>query len=405
MKTLLLILSICSLSIYAQSSVKKASANNQKDSIKVEIKNLGSVINSPFSDYAPLISSDGTSLVFTSQRPLNNKDYLKGRGGLENVYISYYDDKNSRWLVTFMFESVINSLDIDNSAIALSNDGQKMLLYRGGNIQNANGDILESLLSGNEWSDPTRLSPQINSDENETSASISPDGKTIYFISDRAHGIGGKDIWYCTQNESGDWNEAVNMGNLLNSSEAEESVFIHPNGKVLFFSSKGHNAIGGFDIYMSVFDETTQTWAKPENLGYPINSVGDEIYFVMQANGKTGYYASSMAGGNGDLDIYSISFLEDIMKKNMTQIMGRVINKSDNPVGSTIVIKNKSTDKLIGSFKSNNASGKYIVSVPPGKKYELEITSDGYKTDTISLDIPFKAGYQEYIKDIVLDPK
>ena len=85
--------------------------------------------------------------------------------------------------------------------------------------------------------------------------------------------------------------------------------------------------------------------------------------------------------------------------------MGRVINKSDNPVGSTIVIKNKSTDKLIGSFKSNNASGKYIVSVPPGKKYELEITSDGYKTDTISLDIPFKAGYQEYIKDIVLDPK
>jgi len=377
----------------------------QKDSLKMEINNCGPQINSPFSDYAPLISADGNMMIFTSQRPLLEKNIEKGRRGVENVYVTYYDDKHAKWLVTFMLGPTINLPDIDNSAIALSNDGQRMLLYRGGNSQNANGDILESTLTGEEWSDPIRLPPPINSDFDETSASISPDGRTIYFVSDREWGFGGRDIWYSTQDETGKWGEAINMGKLINSPEDEEGVFIHPNGKVLFFSSKGHNSMGGYDIFMSVFDETTQAWAEPENLGSPINTTGDDIYFVMQANGKTGYYASSRPGGFGDIDIYSVTFLEDIMKKNTTLLKGYVTNKTKDPVGSTIVLINKGTDKLIGNFKSNKTSGKYLVSLAPGKKYEMEITSEGYKTDTISIDIPFKAGYQEIVKDIILEAK
>ena len=377
----------------------------QKDSIKVEIKNVGPLINSPFTDYAPLISADGNMMIFTSQRPQNEKDLQKGKEGLENVYVTYYDDKNGKWLVTFLLPPAINRPDIDNSAIALSNDGQRLLLYSGGNEQNSNGDILESFLTGDEWSDPVRLPPPINSDDNETSASISPDGRTIYFVSDRKWGFGNRDIWSSTQDETGTWGEAVNMGRLINSPEDEEGVFIHPNGKVLFFSSKGHNSLGGFDIFMSVFDETTQAWAEAENLGSTVNTPGDDIYFVMQANGKTGYYASSKPGGFGQLDIYSITFLEDIMKKNVTLLKGRVMTKTENPVGSTIVLKNKGTDKLIGNFKSNNASGKYLVSLTPGKKYELEVSADGYKTDTVSIDIPFKAGYQEIVTDIILETK
>jgi hypothetical protein len=377
----------------------------QKDTIKMEIKNVGSQINSPFPDYAPLISADGNNMIFTSPRPINEKDIIKGKPGTENVYVTYYDDKNGRWLVTFIVGPTINRPDVDNSAIALSNDGQRMLLYRGGNEQNANGDILESILTGEEWSDPVRLPEPINSDENETSASISPDGRTIYFVSDRKWGYGGRDIWYSTQDETGTWGEAINLGKLINSAEDEEGVFIHPNGKALFFSSKGHNTTGGFDIFMSVYDETTLTWAEPENLGYPINTAENEIYFVLQGNGKTGYYASSKPDGYGDLDIYSVTFMEDLMKKNTTLLKGRVINNTDTPLGSTVVLKNKGTDKLVGTFKSNKTTGKYLVSVPPGKKYEMVISTEGYKTDTISIDIPYKAGYQEILRDIILEAK
>lgn len=377
----------------------------QKDSIKMEIKNVGPQINSPFPDYAPLISADGNNMIFTSPRPTNEKDIIKGKAGTENVYVTYYDDKNGRWLVTFILGPTINRPDVDNSAIALSNDGQRMLLYRGGNEQNANGDILESILTGEEWSDPVRLPEPINSDENETSASISPDGRTIYFVSDRKWGYGGRDIWYSTQDETGTWGEAINLGKLINSAEDEEGVFIHPNGKALFFSSKGHNTTGGFDIFMSIYDETTLAWAEPENLGYPINTPENEIYFVLQGNGKTGYYASSKPDGYGDLDIYSITFLEDLMKKNTTLLKGRVINNTDTPLGSTVVLKNKGTDKLVGTFKSNKTTGKYLVSVPPGKKYEMMISTEGYKTDTISIDIPYKAGYQEIVRDIILEAK
>lgn len=377
----------------------------QKDSVKVEIKNLGTQVNSPFADYAPLISADGTVMVFTSRRPVIEKDITREKEGKENVYITYYDDKNSRWLVTFKLGATINTEDIDNSAIALSNDGQRMFLYRGGNEQNANGDILESVLTGDEWSDPMRLPEPINSDENETSASISPDGRTIYFISDRKWGYGGRDIWYCTQDENGVWGEALNAGRNVNSTQDEEGVFIHPNGKVLFFSSKGHASKGGYDIFMSVFDETTQTWAPAENIGTPINTEGDEIYFVMGANGRTGYYASSRPGGTGDLDIYSITFMEDIMKKNVTLLSGRILDKSEKSVGSTIVLTEKGTGKYIGSFKSNKSTGKYLVSLPPGKKYEFEITADGYKASAVSVDIPFKAGYSEMQSDIVIEKK
>ncbi len=371
----------------------------------MDIKNVGTTVNSPFSDYAPLISADGNTMVFTSQRPLTKKNLVKGKKGSENVYVSYYDDKNKKWLVTFLLGPTINRPNIDNSAIALSNDGQRMLLYRGGNIQNANGDILESLLTGEEWSDPVRLPEPINSDENETSASISPDGRTIYFVSDRKWGYGRRDIWYCTQDETGTWGEAVNMGKLINSPEDEEGVFMHPNGKVIFFSSTGHNSTGGFDIFMSVFDETSQAWTLPENLGTQVNTPENEIYFVLQANGKTGYYGSSKPAGFGDVDIYSITFLEDIMKKNTTLLKGRVINKTESPVGSAIVLKNKGTDKLIGTFKSNKTTGKYLVSLSPGIKYEIEVTADGYKTSTISIDVPYKAGYQEIVTDIILEAK
>ena len=375
----------------------------QRDSIKVEIKNLGPQVNSAFSDYAPLISADATVMVFTSRRPVLEKDITKDKESTENVFTTYYDDKNSRWLVTFLLGPTINTPEIDNSAIALSNDGQRMFVYRGGNEQNAKGDILESVLDGDEWSEAVRLPAPINTDDNESSASIAPDGRTIYFISERKRGYGGRDIWYSTQDENGVWSEAINMGSNINTTFDEEGIFIHPNGKILFFSSMGHNSFGGYDIFMSVFDETTQTWAPAQNIGAPINTAGDDIYFVLGANGKIGYYASSKEGGFGGLDIYSVTFLEDLFKKNVTILSGRVLDRESQPIGSTIVLTEKQSGKYIGTFKSNKATGKYLVSLPPGKKYEFLVTADNYTPNTVAVDLPFKAGYSEMVAEIVLE--
>lgn len=395
----------CVFVLWAASCSLLLNAQQKDTAKKIEIKNLGPLVNSAFADYAPVVSAQGYVMVFTSRRPTEEKDIQKGKEGFENIYASYYDSKHSKWLVTLMLGSNVNIPNANNSAIALSNDGQRMLVFRGGNLKTENGDIYESRLKGDEWTEPSRLPPPVNSDFHESSASIAPDGRTIYFVSDRPGGKGGRDIWYCTQDKNGQWGEAKNMGDSINTSKDEEGVFIHPDGKTLFFSSQGHNSMGGYDIFMVVFDETTNSWAIPENLGPPINTINDDVYFVMEANGITAYYASAMEGGYGDKDIYSIKLPDNFMKKNLAVVMGRVIDGKGNSVLATITVKNKQTGELIGTYSSNSSTGKYLVSLPAGKNYEISVNSDGYNTYTESMNIAYKSGYKEIIKDISLISK
>ncbi len=374
-------------------------------SIKMEIKNMGRQINSSFADYTPLVSVDAHTIIFTSRRPSSKKDVQKAKEGLEKVFVSYFDDKNEKWLEPRMLGSAINLPDVNNSAMALSSDGQQMLMYHAGTDLNSNGDIFESQLYTEEWSEPIVLPEPINSEDNETAANISPDGKTIYFVSDRKGGLGGKDIWYSTLDDQGKWGNAVNMGESINSAEDEESVFIHPSGNAIFFSSKGHNSMGGYDVFKSVYDEITKKWSKAESMGMPINSAEDDISFVLDGSGKIGYYASSRSGGIGGLDIYSITFFEDIMKANIVLLQGRVINKNGNSVGATITIKNKITGKISEPIKSNKTTGQYFISLPPGKKYEIKVSAYGYNPYVESIDIPYKSASEEIFKDIVLESK
>ena len=374
-------------------------------SLKMEIKNEGKQINSAFADYTPLLSADGHMMIFTSNRPLTKKEIQKGKEGLEQVYVTYYDDKNEKWLEPKLLGPSINLPDMNNSAVSLSNDGQHLLIYHAGTDVNGNGDIFESQLFTEEWSEPVRLPSAINSEENETSANISPDGRTIYFVSDRKGGLGGKDIWYTTQDDKGKFGEAINMGDAINSPQDEESIFIHPLGNVIFFSSKGHNSLGGYDIFMSVYDEITKKWSKAENLGTPINTPQDDISFILEGNGKSGHYASSKPGGYGGLDIYNIAFFEDLMKVNVTLLQGRVINKNGNSVGALISVKNKTTGQLSEPVKSNKITGQYFLSLAPGKKYEIKVTAYGYNPYVESFDIPYKSVTEEIFNNFVLESK
>ncbi len=387
---------IISIIVIITSSLKA----QQNNSVKVEIKNIGEQINSPYLDYSPLIAADGSMMVFTSARPLTE-------GIMENlrdhIYHSNFDLNKKVWLDGIPFSEKINGTGKNTHATALSNDGQRMLICRAD--RKNSGDIYETHVLGWEWTEPISLGEPINSVYNESSASITPDGNTIFFVSNRPGGLGGDDIWYCTKKSDGKWTEAANLGAPVNSKDDEESVFFHANGKTLFFSSNGHKSLGGLDIFMTEFDRTSRSWAEPKNIGTPINTGGDDINFVMEANGKTGYYSTIRLGGLGEKDIYSVKFLEEIVKVDLTLLTGRVVNAKGNAVEAKIVVKNKSNGSIIGVFNSNIATGKYLVSLPAGKNYEIEFTAEDYFEYKDSIEIKDKSGYMEVSKDVILTSK
>lgn len=379
----------------------------QTDTSVIEIKNIGAQINSPYVDYGPVITSNASLLIFTSRRPENPNEVKKNKDFNEQVYFSKYSFKTKTWTEAQLMSEPINAIGRNSSAITLSNDGQRMLLYRDDN--QGNGDIYESVLDGTVWSQPLKLPSPINSLYHESSASISPDGRTIYFVSRRPTKNSvrkeDKNIWFCTQDDNGKWGEAFELSDSVNTKEDEEMPFIHPNGKTLFFSSKGHNSIGGFDVFMTNYDEDTKTWSKPESLEMPINSVGDDVGFVMKADGKTGYYSTPRDNGLGEKDIYKIIFHKDIMKKNLTLLKGLILDNNGKALGAKITVRDKVTGISIGVFSSNSATGEYLISLPEGKTYEIEIKADDYFLYKETLEVARSKGFSEIDKDIVLQSK
>ena len=379
----------------------QAESQENSDSVKITVKNMGVAINSSaFDEYAPIISADGLMMIFTSRRPVFETSGEKGAQELENIYVSYYDENINRWKEAKMLGKTINQPGKNNSAIALSNDGQRLLVYRG----DPDGNIYESVLKGEEWSEPIKMPEPINSDGHESSASISPDGRTIYFISDRKGGQGGLDIWLCRQDNMGNWGKAENLGPTINTSKNEEGVFIHPDGKTLYFSSKGHNSTGGYDIFKSVFEKGE--WSTPVNLGTPINTPKDDMFFVLTADGKTGYYSSSLQGNSEKKDIFEITFDDLRQKKNeprITLFKGVIIdNDTKNPLGTSLEITDNIKNEVIANLKSNSATGQFLVSLPAGKNYGITIKKEGYLFYSENFNIPNSAAFKGVYKRILL---
>lgn len=373
-----------------------------QDAGKASIRNMGKEINSAFSDFAPVISADGEVMIFTSRRPVTEKEIRKGKEAMERVFVSHYDEKKKKWAAAVLLPETINLPGRHNSAIALSNDGQKMLLYR--DDENGNGDIWESDLEGENWTNPEKLPEPVNSTDHESSASISPEGKAIYFVSNRKGGKGGRDIWLSRQDDGGQWGAAENLGTTINTSQDEESVFIHPDGKTLYFSSKGHKSMGGYDIFRTVFENGN--WSVPVNLGAPVNTPDDDVCFVVAADGITGYYSSAKSGGLGEKDIYKvfpISVNKDKGPK-LTLFKGVVIDKdSFTPLESEIEITDNEKNVVVSKIKSNSSTGKFLISLPSGKNYGINVRKEGYLFYSDNLTIADTSAYKEIIKTIPLE--
>jgi len=385
-----------------------------KKPVNVKIENVGPTINTSYPEYGEVISADESVMIFTSKRPTTlggGKDPFLNEY-FEDIYIS--NKKDGKWTEAQNIGKPVND-EKHNATAGLSLDGQTLYAY----IDENNGDLYETHLKGDKWEEPKKIGGGVNTKFHESSASLSYDGKTLYFVSDRPGGIGDRDIYYCLKDPKdpkGGWGPAVNIGSTVNSPYGEEGIFAHPDGKTIYFSSQGFNSMGGYDIFKSTLGKNGK-WSKPVNLGYPINTPDDDVFFVISASGKHGYYTSIRPDGFGDKDIYMITYLEepkDTTKKMdsvkvavvaQTTLLKGVITdaKTGNPLEATIEVVDNQKNEVIASFKSNSATGKYLISLPSGKNYGIAVKADGYLFHSENFDIPASSVYQEIEKNVALN--
>jgi tetratricopeptide (TPR) repeat protein len=376
-------------------------------SMDVEILSLGKEINSIYPEYGAVVSGDEKSIIFTSNRPNSTGgliDHTDGRY-YEDIYISTKDG-TGHWSAPVQMPLGINTAGNDAS-IFVSEDGQKLILYRNevknNIISTSDGELYISELKGETWSAPVKLPEQINGGGYQPSACLSNNEKTLFFVSDRPGGLGGTDIYTVKKLPSGEWALPMNMGNVINTPYNEDSPFMHPDGKSLYFSSDGHKTMGGYDIFVSRFNDSTKTWSEPENIGYPINTAHDDIHFSWSVDEKRIYFSSIRPEGSGDKDIYYATIEREAAQ--VLVLKGVVFDSlNQHPMQATIKVTDLTTQELVGVFNSNSVTGKYIVILPEGKNYGFTVEAENYGLCNQIFNVADLHQFKEIDKNISLCP-
>lgn len=295
------------VSIYNSTDLRLAECRNGR-SIQVrddvQVTNLGPAINSVRADYGALVNATDDLLMFTSRRAASMGSILNKATNEYYEDIYYSQRIGDGWSEPRNMGSPVNS-DGNDATISLVNNGKRLLLYRDSPKR---GDIYSSEKEGDQWSEPVRLGPNVNSKYEESSAWITADGQWIYFVSDRPEdNFGGRDIFRCPWDaQANDWGKAQNLGPDVNTRFDEDGVFVTEDGKTIYFSSKGHNSMGGSDIFFSTYDGGR--WTKAQNMGKPVNSPDDDLFFVLSKDGTKGYFSSVRPEGRGMDDLYMVTF-------------------------------------------------------------------------------------------------
>jgi len=333
--------------------------------IKLTITNLGKEVNSRYDDHSPLVNVYESLLMFTSRRRQGKLPVLIDGQYPEKVYYTLNDsidwDKAKPLKVFFKNQE-------HESALSLSHDGKSIFIYR---YDDTGKNIYVSYLENEEWSPPVKLPYPINTDANETHASLSSDRSTLFFTSDRDGGFGGIDIYMCKKDAYGQWGKARNLGPSVNTRFDEETSMIHPDGRTLYFASEGHNSMGRMDVFYAQM-KNDSTWSLPVNLGYPINTPDDDFFFLPTLDKSHAYYASSRFNDNyGGSDIYKVAF-DVAFEGELAVIEGQVKHK-DLHSGTVRIMVTRMTDKqLVGDYRPDIKSGKYTMFLETGHEYEVE---------------------------------
>jgi len=367
--------------------------------LNVEIRSMPNGINSKYNDIGPVVSEDETMLIFSSQRKEakgNDKDNESKYK--EDIYVSYAE--NGTWSAPKPLSANINTISAE-VATSLSPDGQELFIYQD---TEGNGDLFHSYFLGDDWSKPEML-VGVNGESWDSQSSISADGQILYFVSDRPGGYGGTDIYRCRRLPNGDWAQAENVGSVINTRYDEVTPFLHPNGMILFFSSNGHQTIGGLDIFFAEIDENGG-FGHPINVGYPINSTADDSYYSLNSEGKRAYFSSVTNSGEGASDIYEAEFF-DYDEIALTVLRGTIAVKVEGESLGDVeiyVYDNADTLKMPDLYRPNVSTGKYIIMLSPGKDYMIKYTMNGRIMHVENIYVPDESAYQEIEKSIRLSP-
>jgi len=350
-------------------------------------------VNSQYTEYNPTVSADESVIAFTALRP-NTGRSRSGDKFVEEIYVSY--NKSGAWSEPKVIP-IASEYNVGTAGI--SPDGQKMMIFIGG--ASDPGSLYQITKDGDDWSKPSLLAGSINSTSLETTCSITPDGKTIYFASDRVGGRGGLDIWK-TELKDGKWSTPVNLGPDVNSAANEDAPFIHPDQKTLFFTSDGHSTMGGNDIFKSVLNNGK--WTKPENMGYPVNTTANDNYFTLLADGKRAYFSSDRKGGQGAQDIYYIDMPENSSTIPLTMVKGKILNaETGKPIPTKMYVIDKESKKdLEFVYDPDPKTGDYLIILPPAKNYDIVIESEGFLPYTLNVNIPNQNYFYELYQQVSL---
>jgi hypothetical protein len=341
----------------------------------IQIKNLGDTINTEYPEYAPLIPAEENFMLFTSRRKNDLHLQTDPFGDyFEDIYIS--QRKDGDWMPPSLLDTTINT-SVHDAGTGLSADGEHLLLFRTSKDLKS-GDIYESDLINKKWTNPKMFGKIVNDPEFlETSACYSPDGNTIFFSSNRPGGFGGKDLYLVKKLPNGQWGTPFNLGPTINTPYNEDAPFVHPAEKVLFFSSEGHENMGGYDIFKASFSDDGN-FTTPVNMGCPINTVDDDIFFVLNTDASIGYLSSEREGGYGSQDIYRAYFPVNNIPLNVYNI--HVFDESGAVLTNVeLLITDMVKKSIYGMYKANEKTGKIMVISVPDITYRFAIQAEGFE--------------------------
>jgi len=337
-----------------------------KKPVKYNPTNLGQGVNTTDSEYFPALTADGETLIFTRQV-----------NGNEDFWTSQF--KNNTWNLATPLSTKINTTKYNEGAQTISPDG-KYLFFTGCNRPDGLGrcDIYVSHREGKDWGEPYNVGKPVNSEYWESQPAISPDGRTLYFISNRPGGSGGYDIWKSTITDDAKWGPAINLGPEINTPYDENTPFLHADGKTLYFSSDGWPGFGNKDIYYSRMDDNDK-FQKPINLGYPINSFENESGLIVSADGNLGMFSSNLKDGFGGQDIYSFGIPEIAKPLKISYVKGIVRDKdSKKTIESNVQVIDLKSDKTVFDDYTDPETGQFLAVMPIGGNYLFNVNAEGY---------------------------
>jgi OOP family OmpA-OmpF porin len=371
---------------------------NKNNASAYKLKRLSDTVNAFVMQYFPVLTADQQELIFT--RRING-----GPNDDEDLVISKRDGRGG-WSVPESLSPNINS-KLNEGTSTISADGRKLIFTSCVGRQGYGScDLFESVRIGEEWTQPKNLGPGVNSSEWESQPSLSADGRTLYFVSDRRGGAGRRDIWVSHLNEKGEWTRARNLGKPVNTQYDEISPFIHVNNRVLYFASNGLVGFGGYDIFFSERD-TASAWSQPKNLGSPINNHEDQFSLFITADGKKGYYSHEESKNAG----YTVSHIYEIeipeaqrIRYRSNYVKGVVRDKhTGEPLAASIELINLETNETESLVSSDSVSGAYLIVLTQGAEYALYVNKKQYLFRSLNFNYSTLKDYEPIILDIDLE--